>query len=94
MLFSFVSVKPENIQLTVNDTNVCQGDVFSIDCSADGNPVVHTYHLFENDTLVSNSSSPIVWSKTASTGGVFVYRCEANNTVGTANSTRTITVNG
>ena len=89
-----VSVKPENIQLTVNDSNVCEGDVISISCSADGNPAVDTYKLFQNDTLVSNSNSPIVWTKTASTGGVFVYKCEANNTVGTANSTRTITVNG
>ena len=92
--FCFVSVKPENVQLRANDSNVCEGDVISVNCSADGNPVVHTYKLFENDTLVSNSSSPIVWTKTALSEGVFVYRCEAINTVGTANNTTTVTVNG
>ena len=91
---SLLSVKPENVQLTVNDSNICQSGVISLNCSADANPAVHTYQLFENDALVSNSSRPIVWSKSASSGGVFVYRCEANNTVGTANSTTTVTVNG
>ena len=93
--FFFVSVKPENIQLTVNDSSVCQGDVFSLSCSADGNPAVEVYQLFENDVLVSRSSrSPLVWSKTASTGGVFAYRCVADNFVGTASATTNVTVNG
>ena len=93
--FFFVSVKPENIQLTVNDSSVCQGDVFSLSCSADGNPAVEVYQLFENDVLVSRSSrSPLVWSKTATTGGVFAYRCVADNSVGRANATTTVTVNG
>ena len=95
MFFFFVSVKPENIQLTVNDSSICQGDVFRLSCSADGNPAVKVYQLFENDVLVSRSNrSPLVWSKTASTGGVFVYRCVADNFVGTAVATTTVTVNG
>jgi len=56
---------------------------------------VEVYQLFENDVLVSRSNrSSLVWSKTASTGGVFVYRCVAENSVGAASATTTVTVNG
>ena len=92
-LVLFISVKPENVQLTLNDSSICQGDVFNISCSADGNPPVLTYLLFENDTFLNTSGSSLV-TRTASAGGVLVYRCEANNTVGTANVTTTVTVNG
>ena len=95
MVCSLVSVKPENVVLIVNDSNIplCVGVVISLSCSAVGDPVV-SYRLFENDVLVSNSSSPIVWSKLASTEGVLVYRCVAYNTVGTSNTTASVTVNG
>ena len=88
-----ISVKPENVQLTVSDSSICPGDVFNLSCSADGNPPVHTYLLFENNTLLNPSGSSVV-NRTASAGGVLIYRCEANNTVGTANATTTVTVNG
>ena len=94
MLFCF-SVKPENAQLTVSDSSICQGDVFNLSCSADGNPAVHTYLLFENDTPLNTSGSSVVHvTRTASAAEVLVYRCEANNTVGTANATTTVAVNG
>ena len=95
-LLLYCLVKPENVQLTVNsdNANLCQGEVVSFTCSADGDPVVHTYQLFVNDTLVHTSSSSMVWSRTLSTGGVFIYTCVVNNTVGTANATITVTVNG
>ena len=88
-------MEPQNIQLTVNDSSFCQGDVFSLSCSTDRKPAVEEYQLFENDVLVSrSSSSPLTWTKTASAGGEFVYRCVAENSAGTANATRTIIVNG
>ena len=87
-----ISVKPENVQLTLSDSSICEGDVFNLSCSADGNPPVHTYLLFENDTLLNTSGNSVVTRTSA--GGVLVYRCEANNTVGTANATTTVTVNG
>ena len=77
----------------MSDSSICQGDVFNVSCSADGNPPVHAYLLYENDTLLNTSGSSVV-TRTASAGGVLVYRCEAINTVGTANSTTTVTVNG
>ena len=92
MLFCF-SVKPENAQLTVGDSSICQGDVFNLNCSADGNPVVYTYVWFENHTRLITSGSSVV-TRTASAAGVLVYRCESNNTVGTANATTTVAVNG
>ena len=94
--FSVVSVKPGNIQLTVNDSSICQGGVFSLSCSADGGSrTEEVYQLFENDVLVSkSSSSPLVWSKSALIGGVFVYRCVIDNSVETANATITVPVNG
>ena len=95
-LILYCLVKPENVQLAVNSdsANICRGEIVNFTCSAVGDPAVHTYHLFVNDTLVNTSSSSVVWSRTLSTGGVFIYKCIANNTVGTANATRTINVNG
>ena len=65
-------------------------------CSADGNPVVHTYKLFRNDSLVTDASnSPGMWNRTMSTGGLFIYKCVANNSAGTGRSESvTVTVNG
>ena len=91
--FSFVLVKPD-VQFTVNDSSVCLGDVVSFTCSAVGKPVVHTLQLFRDDSLLSNSSSSIVWSRATSIGGDFIYTCVANNTVGTTNVTAAVAVNG
>lgn len=70
-----------------------RGDVFNLSCSADGNPAVYTYVLLENYTSLNASGRSVV-TRTASAAGVLVYRCEANNTVGTANATTTVAVNG
>jgi len=89
-----VLVKPEQLQFVANKRTVCQDEVVNFNCSADGIPVVHTYQLYENDTLVGSSSSG-VWNRTMSTGGVFIYTCMANNTVGTAEGMSvSVTVNG
>ena len=73
---------------------VCKDDVISFTCSADGNPAVHTYQLFENETLVSDGSDGI-WNRTMSTGGVFAYKCVAINIVGTQQRENVaVTVNG
>ena len=54
-------------------------------CSANANPAVDNYTLFENSSVV-NTSSLGVWSITRNTAGQFVYRCEANNSVGSEKS--------
>ena len=65
-------------------------------CSADGNPAVDTYRLFENNSLVTDgTNSHGMWNRTMSAGGVFIYKCVANNTVGSGQSESvTVTVNG
>jgi len=91
-----VQYKPENFQFAASEIEVCQDKVITFTCSADGNPAVHTYQLFENDTLVTDgSNSHGMWNRTMSTGGVFTYECVANNTAGTGQSeTVAVTVNG
>ena len=80
--------------LTVNDSNVCKGDIISITCSADAKPDVHTYQLFENDIPVTDSDTAGVWKRTMSAQGNFTYRCVASNDVGTSDKNVTVTVNG
>ena len=91
--FSFVLVKPE-VKFTVNDSSACLGGVISFNCSAVGKPVVHTYQLFRDGSLLSYSSNSVVWSRATSIGGDFIYTCVANNTVGTTNVTAAVAVNG
>ena len=55
-------------------------------CSADANPGVDNYTLFEDNSVV-NVSSLGAWSVRMITAGQFVYRCEANNSVGFDKST-------
>ena len=80
--------------MTVNDSNICTGDIISIKCSADGKPSDHTYQLFENDIPVLDGDTAGVWNRTMSSQGSFTYRCVANNTVGTSDKNVTIIVNG
>jgi len=70
--------------------------VINFNCSADGNPAVHNYQLLENDVLVTNgSNSHGMWNRTMSVGGLFIYKCVANNTAGTGQSESVnVNVNG
>ena len=87
--------KPENVNLMVNDSVVCKGDVISITCSAAGKPAVHTYQLFEYEIPVNDgNSSAGVWIRKYLKGGDLSYRCVANNSVGTAEKTLNFTVKG
>ena len=94
---SFFLVKPENVQLTTSAANnkACQGGSISFNCSADANPSVTSYQLFENDTAILATNTSGMWSRNLTNGGVFIYKCVANNTLGSAYSTSvTVTVNG
>ncbi|XP_067028898.1 hemicentin-1-like isoform X2 [Acropora muricata] len=81
-----VQFKPEMVQLVTRETTVCQGDIISFNCTANSNPAIHTYQLYVNGTMVNEASSTGVWNRTMTTGGVFVYKCMVNNTIGTAMS--------
>ena len=91
----FLTDKPERVELKTSAANnkACQSDIISINCSADANPPVMSYQLLENDTAILDTSG--TWSKTFTTGGVFIYKCVANNSLETGQSSSvTITVNG
>ena len=83
------------VKLVPSKTTVCQGELITFNCSANSNPAVQTYQLYVNETMVNEVSSTGVRNRTMTTGGVFVYKCNVKNTVGTAMSENVaITVNG
>ena len=88
--------KPGNVHLNTNITRdkVCKGIVVNFTCTADANPVVDTYTLYENGEIVNIDQSG-VWIREVNTSGEVVYRCEANNSVGSERSSDvTLTVEG
>ncbi|XP_068734686.1 neuronal growth regulator 1-like [Montipora capricornis] len=89
-----VQFKPEMVVLDPSATTVCRGDIIVFNCSAYSNPQVHTYELYVNGTMVNEISRMGIWNITMATGGVFVYKCMVNNTIGTAMSMNVpVTVN-
>ena len=77
----------------MND-KACRGNVVGFNCSAIANPEVTSYQLFKNETAILNTSATGMWRKTLESEGVFVYKCVANNSLGSEYSTSvTITVN-
>ena len=75
-------------------SKACKGETISINCSVDAVPFDTSYRLFENGSVISDKSG--IWSRTLSTGGVFVYKCVANNSLAgsTESESVTVTVNG
>ena len=93
----FFIVKPENVELAISAVNnkACKGDVVNFTCSADANPAVSSYQLFENDTAILDTNAVRMWNKTLTSGGVYFYKCVAKNTLGSTYSTNVmLTVNG
>ena len=82
VLFYFSADQPENVRLITNTTSrVCTGDVINFTCTAEANPPVHTYLLYENDTVINNMGISGILVKTIENAGKFVFRCEANNSI-------------
>ena len=82
--------------MTTNATasKACQNEVVSFTCSADAVPSAMSFQLFKDNVSMEISDSG-VWAKTLSEGGMFDYKCVANNSIGSASSTNVnITVNG
>ena len=76
------------------DNKACRGEIISFNCSANANPGVTSYQLFKNETAILNISASGMWSKTLENEGVFVYKCMANNSIGSEySSSVTVTVN-
>ena len=70
----FITDQPENVRLTTNTTSrVCKGVVINFTCTAEANPAVHTYLLYENDTVIENVGISGSWMKTMDDAGQFVF---------------------
>ena len=96
MGFYTILDSPENVQLTTNASanKGCQNHVVSFMCSADAVPSAMSFHLFKDNVPMETSNSGM-WVKPLSEGGVFAYKCVANNSIGSASSANVIiTVNG
>ena len=77
------------------DNKACKGEVISFNCSANANPGVTSYQLFENESAILNTSTSGMWGKNLENKGVFVFKCVAKNSLGSACSTSvTVAVNG
>ena len=95
--FCFFIVKPENVELATSamSNKACKGDVFNFTCSANANPEVSSFQLLENDTAVLDTNAVGMWNRTFLSGGVYFYKCVANNKLGSTYSTSAmLTVNG
>ena len=90
---NYFSVRAEIVDFVASATTVCTDEVVTFNCTAVGNPAVHTYKLYSNDKMVNESSSGL-WRQSMTTAGQFVYTCVANNTLGSDNRTVNLTVNG
>ena len=96
MFYYSIIDPPENVLLTTNATTnkACQSDVVSFTCSADAVPSAMSFQLFKDNVPMEISASAM-WIKTLSEGGMFHYKCVANNSIGSASSTNINTaVNG
>ena len=91
----FCAVKPV-VKLVRNDTreNICIGTIVNLTCKANANPLVDNYTLYKNNDVVVQRQE-IMEIETFGLPGQYIYRCEANNSVGTGRSSDTIlTVGG
>ena len=88
MFYDSIVDPPENVLLTTNTTTnkACQSDVVSFTCSADAVPSAMSFQLFKDNVPMEISASGM-WVKTLSEGGMFHYKCVANNSIGSASST-------
>ena len=92
----FFADTPKNTLLTANDTSneTCLGWIVKFTCIADANPAVNKYYLYEDDIIVDMDVSG-VWIRPLNKSGHVIYRCEANNSLGSGiSNTITLTVGG
>ena len=97
--WSFVILldKPETVDLKKSSFTGknCRGDIISFNCSADANPLVTSYQLFENETAILDTNPSGMWNRKLPTGRVIMYKCMANNYLGSEDSLSVIVeVNG
>ena len=92
----FFADKPESVSLDVNiSSKICARVMVKFTCTADANPPVNSYKLYENNVMIETMGTSGVKTKLLDRGGQFIYRCEATNTLETTRSSDTnLTVEG
>ena len=60
----------------------------NLTCKADANPPVDTYTLYKDNKVVAQGQE-IIYIDTLGLPGQYIYRCKANNSVGTGRSSNT-----
>ena len=73
------------LAISAMNNKACLGDVVNFTCSAIANLAVSLYQLFENDTALLDKNAVGMWNRTFTSGGVYFYKCVANNTMGSIN---------
>ena len=54
-MVNFLAEPPANVHLNTNTTSkVCAGVVINFTCTAEANPAVHTFLLYENGAVIKN----------------------------------------
>lgn len=91
----FLPDGPDKVNLDITPSGtVCRGSTVKFTCTADANPPVHTYVLFENGTRDSTDEFG-TWTKIMNSSGKFVFKCEAHSLKGNGTSKDTLlNVNG
>ena len=86
----FLPDDPDQVNLDIAPSGtVCRGSIVQFTCTANANPPVHTYVLFQNGTRDSTNESG-TWTKIMNSVGKFVFKCEAQSLKGNGTSKDTL----
>ena len=86
----FLPDDPDQVNLDIAPSGtVCRGSTVQFTCTADANPPVHTYVLFQNGTRDSTTESG-TWTKIMNSVGKFVFKCETQSLKGNGTSKDTL----
>lgn len=81
---------PDQVNLDIAPSGtVCRGSTVQLTCTADANPPVHTYVLFQNGTRNSTNEFG-TWTKIMNSSGKFFFKCEAYSSKGNGTSKDTL----
>ena len=80
--------KPKNVSVSISPGEIVEGSSVTLTCSSDANPPVHNYTWYMRtgaESLIRGTGYSISFNVTSDSSGL--YYCEAENEVGSQNST-------